>query len=340
MTLKFLKALSFVLSALLIGTAALPLLEFEFPKYFPKTTYEFANNPLAEDKIELGRRLFYDPVLSRDSTVSCASCHSPFNAFAHVDHDLSHGIDDRIGTRNAPALFNLAWQRSFMWDGAVNHLDMQALAPISHRDEMDFSLVEVIHRLERHPQYPGMFQKAWGDTAITGERVLKSLSQFQLTLVSCNSKFDSVMRGESKFSTQESNGLVLFESHCSACHPAPLFSTYGFANNGLPTDSTLRDMGRMSITKKSEDSLLFKIPSLRNLTYTFPYMHDGRFANLRQVINHYATGIRPSATLAVQLQTPIVLNSDDKVDLFAFLLTLSDRHFVFDAKHGFPRNAY
>jgi cytochrome c peroxidase len=312
--------------------------ELEYPGYFPQPTYNFKNNPLSEETIELGRVLFYDPILSRDNTISCASCHSPYNSFAHSDHDLSHGIDDQIGNRNAPALFNLAWQNTFMWDGAINNLDMQALAPISHRMEMDETIQNVVLKLQRKEIYSGLFKEAFGDSLITGEYVLKALSQFQLTLISANSKYDQVMKGAQLFNDQEIKGYILFKRNCNSCHTEPLFSNYSFANNGLIVDSTLNDFGKYTITKKSEDSLLFKVPSLRNLKFTSPYMHDGRFKKLNEVLNHYTSGINKTETLDTQLQEAIELSSNDKADLLSFLQTLNDTDFVFDQKHQFPRN--
>jgi cytochrome c peroxidase len=164
----------------------------EYPEYFPEPTYNFDNNPLTISKIALGRALFYDPILSQDSTISCASCHSPYNAFAHTDHDLSHGINDEIGNRNASALFNLAWHESFMWDGAINHLDMQALAPISHAKEMGEDIKNVVRKLQNKAIYPPLFEAAFNDSIITGAKVLKALSQFQISLVSATSKYDEV----------------------------------------------------------------------------------------------------------------------------------------------------
>jgi cytochrome c peroxidase len=155
-----------------------------YPSHFPNPTFDFQKTPLDSTKILLGRILFYDPILSKDNSISCASCHSPYNAFAHTDHDLSHGIYDAIGTRNAPALFNLAWQKEFMWDGAINHIDMQALAPISHPGEMGSSINEVVSKLNESNAYKDLFQKAFGEKTITGAKVLKALTQFQLTLVS------------------------------------------------------------------------------------------------------------------------------------------------------------
>lgn len=314
--------------------------DFGQPSHFPAPIYNFERNPISEEKVLLGRVLFYDPILSRDSTISCSSCHSPYNAFAHTDHDLSHGIGEQIGTRNAPALFNLAWQSSFMWDGAANHLDMQALAPIEHPGEMHETIAHVVDKLQRSMRYPGLFEKAFGDRLITGERTLKALSQFQLTLVSAGSRYDSIRSGNAKFTQQEEKGYALYKANCSSCHQEPLFSTYKFANNGLPQDSTLNDWGRGSITQSKSDSLLFKIPSLRNLSYTYPYMHDGRFSKLREVLDHYTDGIVRNPTLSPELQKSIELESNDKVDLLSFLLTLNDRRFVFDPSHQFPRNIF
>ena len=325
-----------IISIALISLAAsldkvIPLV---YPDYFPKPHYNFINNPLTQPKTELGRALFYDPILSDDGMVSCASCHSPYNGFAHTDHALSHGIHDSIGTRNAPALFNLAWNKSFMWDGAINHLDMQALAPISHPAEMGSDISDVLTKIQTKPLYPQLFYKAFGDSLVTTERVLKSLSQFQLTLVSSNSKYDSVQRKESKFSVQEQKGYQLFKTHCSTCHTEPLFTNQNLANNGLPVDTSLNDFGRWNLTKITSDSLLFKIPSLRNLSYTYPYMHDGRFAKLKDVVKHYNTLPSISNT---SLTKPIKLSSAEQVDLIAFLLTLNDVTFVFDKSHQYPK---
>lgn len=307
------------------------------PKHFPEPRYDFSRNLPDEKVIELGRALFFDPLLSKDGMVSCASCHSPYNAFAHSDHALSHGVNDRIGKRNAPALFNLAWQKSFMWDGAINHLDMQPLAPMNHPDEMGETTVSILRKLRRSQVYQKLFAQAFNDSSITGERMLKALSQFQLTLVSADSKYDQVMNHQAEFTVQEENGYRLFKRHCNTCHTEPLFSNYAFANNGLPVDTLLKDYGKMTITGDAKDSLRFKIPSLRNLTYTLPYMHDGRFNSLQQVMNHYTSGIVPSATLSRALRQPIDLTANEKKDLIAFLLTLNDKKFVYDQKHQFPK---
>lgn len=310
---------------------------FVIPDKWPEPNYNFSNNKITAEKVLLGRVLFYDPLLSNNNTISCAGCHSQFSAFTHIDHALSHGINDSIGMRNSPALMNLAWQKSFMWDGAINNLDMQALAPISHPKEMGSSIHEVVMKLQSKKMYRELFYKAFSDSMVTGERTLKAMSQFMLTLVSANSKYDKVIRKEENFTEQEKNGYELFQRNCASCHKEPLFTSNEFANNGLPVDTLLNDFGKIRITQNKQDSLKFKIPTLRNIEYTYPYMHDGRFKKLSQVLNHYTNGIHQSLTLANELKQGINLSSNEKVDLIAFLLTLSDKEFIFNQKHSFPK---
>lgn len=308
--------------------------------HFPKPIYNFSKNPLTASKILLGRALFYDPILSRDNTISCSSCHSQYSAFTHTDHDLSHGIDDRIGNRNSPALMNLAWKNSFMWDGAIHHLDVQSLAPISNPLEMDEKIEHVVSKLQSSPIYTPLFFAAFGDSIITGENTLKAIAQFMLTLVSSNSKYDSVMRKQTMFTAQEANGYKLFQKNCAVCHVEPLFTNDAFKNNGLPVDPTLNDLGRYNISQNPDDSLKFKVPTLRNIEFSYPYMHDGRFKSLAQVMNHYTKGIDKGRTLASELQEPIMLSSNEKVDIIAFLLTLSDKSFIFDPRHSYPKKIF
>ena len=313
---------------------------FVVPPKWPKPAYDLTKNPLSAEKVELGRALFYDPILSMDSSVSCASCHSQFTAFTHVDHALSHGINDRIGNRNSPALMNLAWQNKFMWDGAVNHLDAQALAPISNHLEMDEKIENVVRKLQRNNLYKRMFNTAFGDSLATGEYTLKAISQFMLTLVSSNAKYDSVMLGKAKFSEQEKKGYALFKKNCAACHTEPLFTNASFENNGLPVDTTLNDIGRMGITHNPADSLKFKVPTLRNIEFSQPYMHDGRFKKLQEVLKHYVFGITKSKTLSPHLLKPITLKPSEQVDIIAFLLTLTDRKFLFDQRFSYPKKLF
>lgn len=311
------------------------LMKLVYPSYFPEPVYAFKANQLTQEKINLGRMLFYDPILSKNQTISCADCHSPYNGFAHTDHSLSHGIHDSIGMRNAPPLFNLAWQNTFMWDGAIHNLDMQALAPINHSAEMAEDIDNVVHKLNESNRYKKAFYAAWGDSMVTGEHFLKAISQFQLTLVSATAKYDAVKSGTANFTEQEKAGYSIFQNNCNSCHREPLFSSYGYANNGLAIDTTLNDLGRYRVTKKDEDKLKFKIPSLRNLSYTYPYMHDGRFNKLHQVMNHY-TRLQPGDSPEIALRDALPLSSKDKTDIIAFLFTLDDKEFVFDLRNKYP----
>ena len=302
------------------------------PKGFPPPVYRFKDNPLSPAGFVLGRALFYDPLLSRDSTISCATCHQAFAAFAHIDHPLSHGIEGRIGTRNVPPLQNLMWSNHFMWDGGVNHLEIQPLNPLTHPDEMNETLPRLLAKLQQSPRYPALFAAAYGDTAIRTERVLKALAQFTGLLISANAKYDQYLRHEVKLSQQEQQGLRLFEQKCSSCHPAPLFTTRGFASNGLPPDSLLRDTGRQKISGRPEDLYQFSIPSLRNVEVTYPYMHDGRMARLWQVLGHYSRLATDTTLTDARLRAIGPLSANEQVDLLAFLRTLTDRSFLTDKR--------
>lgn len=307
------------------------------PPGWPEPIYDFRMHPLESGKVYLGRLLFYDPILSLDSSVSCASCHSPYNAFAHTDHALSHGIGDSIGRRNAPALQLLAWQSAFMWDGRFATLDEQTIFPITHTGEMGEELDHVLVKVNRKIDYRKLVAGAYGDSTLTVPRLQESIRQFLLTLVSSESKYDSVMRKEQSFTLQEQKGYSLFRKHCNSCHAEPLFSDFSYEKNGLSPDPKLQDSGRMEITRNTEDLLRFKTPSLRNLRYSAPYMHDGRFRTLREVIAHYTGVAGTEALKGSRLGKRIILSENEKTDLLAFLLTLNDSKFIFDPAHGFPR---
>jgi cytochrome c peroxidase len=309
---------------------------FEVPEGWPKPHYDFKNNPVSEEGFQLGRKLFYDPILSRDNTISCASCHLQATGFTHVDHDLSHGIDGKIGMRNSLALMNLAWSKDFMWDGGVNHLEVQPLNPITNPLEMDETLEHVVQKLQQTQDYPGLFERAFGTSKITGQLTLKALSQFVVMLKSSNSKYDQVIRKETSFNEQEQKGYDLFKQHCASCHEEPLFSSNQFEYNGLAVDPTLNDIGRMKITGRKEDSLRFKVPTLRNIQFTFPYMHDGRFKTLTEVIKHY-NSLSRNKLLTKELAKPMNLTDNNRVDIVAFLKTLTDNEFLFNPKYGYPK---
>lgn len=312
---------------------------FEVPKHWPKPQYAFKNNALTEAKVELGRMLFYDPRLSADSSTSCSSCHSNFTAFAHTDHARSHGIHDSIGRRNAPALMNLAWRKTFMWDGAVNHLDVQGIAPIQHPLEMANTLAEVVRRMDITPIYTEHFMAAYGDSMVTGERILKALSAFQLTLVSSNALYDRVQRGEATFDAKQLKGYQLFQQHCNQCHQEPLFFVNEYASNDLPIDAKLRDYGRGEISGQKRDSGLFQVPTLRNIEVSYPYMHDGRFRKLSDVMKHYS-GEKKFQLGNKPFTRTLALTADDKVDLITFLETLTDTTFLLNKRYRYPFKAF
>ena len=311
-------------------------LYLEVPKGWPQPKYDFKKNPLTEEGFQLGRHLFYDPIISRDSTISCASCHLQQTGFTHIDHQLSHGIDGKIGTRNSLALINLAWNKDFMWDGGVNSIEVQAINPITNPDEMDETLAHVIVKLQSSEKYRRLFTKAFGDDKVTSQRLLKALAQFTVMLKSSNSKYDKVMRKEEQYNEREQRGYDIFKSNCATCHKEPLFRDDKFENNGLAIDTTLNDLGRIKITHKKEDYLRFKIPTLRNIQFTFPYMHDGRFKTLTEVVKHY-NSLGHDKNLPKELAKPMNLTDNDRVDLVLFLTTLTDTAFLYDKRFSFPR---
>lgn len=311
-------------------------LYFEVPKGWPQPKYDFKSNSLTEEGFQLGRHLFYDPILSRDNTISCSSCHLQQTGFTHVDHQLSHGIEGKIGTRNSMALINLAWNKNFMWDGGVNNLEVQAINPITSPVEMDEKLKNVIVKLQQSDKYKKLFTSAFGDDEVTSQRILKALTQFTIMLKSSNSKYDKVMRKEENFTQQEQRGYDLFKTNCASCHKEPLFSNDKFEKNGLAIDTTLNDLGRIKITNKKEDYLRFKVPTLRNIQFTFPYMHDGRFKTLTEVVKHY-NSLGNDKNLPKELAKPMKLSDNDRVDLVLFLKTLTDNEFLFDKRFSFPK---
>ena len=257
--------------------------------------------------------------------------------FTHVDHNLSHGIDNKIGTRNSLTIQNLAWNKAFMWDGGVNHLDVQAIAPITSEVEMYETLENVVSKLQKNEKYLVLFENAFGTKKITGQLMLKAISQFVVMLTTANSKYDKVMRKELKFTEMEQKGYNLFKTNCASCHTEPLFTNNSFENNGLKIDETINDFGRMKITQNPNDSLKFKVPTLRNIQFTFPYMHDGRFKTLTAVVNHYNSDNQKEKTLAKQLQKPMRLSDNERIEIVAFLKTLTDTEFLFNPKFSYPK---
>jgi cytochrome c peroxidase len=298
------------------------------PPGWPQPLYNFKYNPLTKEGFELGRKLFYDERLSKDSTVSCASCHQQFGAFATYDHNFSHGYNNTLTTRNAPSLQNIAWQKEFMWDGGITHLDLQPLAPLTASNEMGETLQNVIGKLNRDTAYKRLFKNAFGTALVNTQRMSMALSQFILMLVSSNSKYDKVMRGELVFAAAEKQGYEVFKQKCNSCHKEPLFSDFSYRNTGLLLDTTLNDYGRMKITRDKKDSLKFKVPSLRNVALTFPYGHDGRFFSLQNVYEHYRNKMVVGDNTDSLLLKKIPISNTEAGLLTAFLRTLTDTAFL------------
>jgi len=296
------------------------------------------DNPQTVEGVALGKRLFFDPILSGDRSMACASCHLPQQAFSD-NLPTSFGIDGVSGTRNSMPLFNLAWNygERFAWDGKELSLERQALEPVENPIEMHANWDEVVIRLQNHSQYPELFRNAFNTSDVTKELVAKAISQFERTLISANSKFDRYLQGEATLTEQELNGLDAFmredKGDCFHCHGSPnnpLWTNNDFHNNGL--DATFTDLGLGAVTGDPNDNGKFKTPSLRNLVYTAPYMHDGRFETIDEVIDFYSEGLQDSPTV-----DPLMKNVDqggaqllpeDKANLKAFLLTLTDESFV------------
>ena len=311
-------------------------IEFKIPKGFPKTVYDFKKNKVTPEGFVLGRKLFYDPILSLDSSTSCSSCHQRIAAFAHIDHPLSHGINGLIGKRNVPAIQNEIWQQNFMWDGGVNHLDVQPFAPLTSAVEMAETLQHVIFKLSRNKDYREQFKNTFHDSIITSEKMSKAISQFVGMMISSNSRYDNYMRGTEKLTDKEVAGLKLFRSHCKNCHKEPLFTDNSFRNIGLKPDTSLKDKGRESITGLPSDHMKFKVPSLRNVEMTYPYMHDGRFKNLQQVLNHYANGNFYTTNFDSSIVRNIGLRDNEKEEIILFLKTLTDKTFLYDRRFADP----
>lgn len=311
------------------------------PANFPEPVYNFAKNPLTLEGVALGRALFHDDLLSVNGTVSCAFCHQQGSAFAHTDHALSHGINDKIGTRNNLGLQNVAFYKTFFWDGGVADLDLLPIAPIENPVEMGHSMPKLLESIRQSPKYRPMFLSAFGTDSITSERFLKALSQFMLTMVSANSRYDKYARKEAggDLTPDELAGLTLFQQKCSTCHAGELFTDQSFRNNGLSRAAN-QDEGRYLITLRPEDKFTFKVPSLRNVERTPPYMHDGRFWTLDDVLNHYSSGIQNVPELDPALRTGgnsgAPLTATEKKQIIAFLRTLTDLDYISDKRLSAP----
>lgn len=296
--------------------------EMEFPK----------GNELTKDRWELGKKLFYEKKLSVNNSISCGSCHKPTLAFAD-NSALSPGVFNRAGIRNSPALANVGYHPYLLREGSVPTLEMQVLVPIQEHNEFDHNIVEIAEELQKDSDYVQMSKLAY-DRIPDAFVITRALSNFQRTMVSGNSNYDKYVNKGNKAALNESekNGMQLFfssKTNCSSCHSGFNFTNYAFENNGL--DSVYADNGRQRLTNNPSDEALFKVPSIRNIGLTAPYMHDGRFVNLEQVVNHYNDGGKNHVNKS-SLIRPLNLTNKEKGELIAFLNSLSDFEFVNDPK--------
>lgn len=327
------------------GPGPVPV-NLSWPDYFGSRVFLPANNPLTEEGIQLGRRLFYEKALSVNRRMSCATCHRQENAFTDGQR-FSAGADGTLQPRNTMSLANLIWVRQLFWDGRAGSLEEQAATPLTAPHEMGQSLEASAARLRQIKGYPQLFRRAFGSDSITGDRIVKALAQFERTLISANSRYDQYLQGKYQPSSPESNGIALFFANtdpqkgtrgagCGHCHGGPKTYSDLFHNNGL--DSLPPDGGRQQITGQAYDKGRFRVATLRNIALTAPYMHDGRFPDLESVIDHYSDHIAHSETLSPFLQQPLHLTQREKKDLLAFLNMLTDSTFITDPRFADPFN--
>jgi cytochrome c peroxidase len=315
-----------------ISDAGTNPLTFNVPSGFPVQQYDFTNNPLTQQGFDLGKKIFYDPRLSSDGQVSCENCHQQFAGFVMFEHDLGHGVGGLHTTRNPQPLVNLAWHKEMMWDGGINNIEVQPLAPFTASNEMNLSVAEIISKLNADPVYKQMFKAAFGDDNINSQRLLKALTQFMVMLVSANSKYDKVKRGEASFDALETIGYQVFQAKCNSCHTEPLFTDLSYRNIGLTRDPFLKDNGRMKITNNPLDSLKFKVPTLRNAELTRPYTHDGRFGSLDRMIDHYRFDVVNDFSTDPLVRNKLTISLTEKAGLIAFIKTLTDTSFTKNPK--------
>ena len=309
---------------------------FHFPKMIP------TSNPPTVEGVELGRFLFYDPILSKDSTLSCGSCHKQEKAFSDSPKAFSKGINGNLMQRNTMPLFNLQWYSSFFWDGKVKTLEEQVFHPVRSHNEMDLNWNQATRRIKNNNFYLPKFSAAFENQEIDSLTISKAIAQFERTLISCNSKYDQVLRGDAFFTPQEFEGFNLIndqtKGNCLHCHTTDanaLGTTAGFSNNGLDNFTTPNeyiDKGKGNITTNLSDIGLFRIPSLRNVGITSPYMHDGRFRSLEEVLDFYTHGVNHSYNLDSKMEnsyrTGLDLTEHEKENIILFLHTLTDSVFL------------
>ncbi len=311
-----------------------------------------SDNPLTIEKVELGRMLFYENQLSKDGSMNCATCHVQSDGFSDLNQ-FSTGVEGLQGGRQAMAIFNMAWnENGFFWDGRAELLRHQSILPIQDPLEMNETLENVISKLGSDTLYISQFKRAFDGGAITSLNISLALEAFMMSIVSDNSKYDRYLAGTETLTASEENGRVLFFAEyneffpatsgadCAHCHSGTNFENDQYMNNGLDTDGTMTDEGRQDATGDPNDKGKFKVTSLRNIAVTEPYMHDGRFSTLEEVIDHYNDGIQQSATLDPALDatttTGLMLDATEKADLINFLKTLTDDSYLNNPAYKSP----
>ena len=314
----------------------------ETPPGFPAMAIP-ADNPITVEGVALGRKLFYEKLLSGNNTQSCATCHNQALSFTDNGTRFSTGITGAVGTRNAQPLINLGYNLHYFWDGRAGTLEDQALGPVKNPIEMHLAWTEAAARLNANTSYKAEFKKAFNVDVIDSTHVVKALAQFMRTMISYNSKLDRRLRNEANLSSSELNGYVIYNTekgdcfHCHSIDAGRLLTDNQFHNNGL--DSIFTDLGRGAITGNPNDNGKFLTPTLRNIALTAPYMHDGRFQTLEQVIDHYNTGGKASSTvdpLMKHVGTGLNLTTQEKADLLAFLRSMTDSTFINDTRFKSP----
>jgi len=324
-----------------VYTAMPNYIDLEIPSNFPSLEYDLSNNPLTDEGVALGKKLFYEGRLASDGIISCGFCHEQASAFTHHGHTISHGVDGAFGFRNTQPIQNLAFFTEFTWDGAAIHLDLQPIIPITSEVEMNETIPSVLSKLSSYIEYESLFTDAFGDAEVTSERMLKALSQFMITMISSDSKYDKVLRNEDNttFTTLENEGLEIFNNKCTTCHSGALFTDKTYRNNGIPFNIKFaEEEGRKRVSGFEEDFYKFRVPSLRNIEMSFPYMHDGRFGTLEDVLNFYTDGMSENGGIVDPLLVKndgslgIDLTTNEKTALIAFLKTLTDNTFLNDER--------
>jgi cytochrome c peroxidase len=324
---------------------------YQFPElfHFPKMPKN-PTNPVTLEGVELGRFLFYDSILSRNYTFSCGSCHKQEKAFSNSPTTFSKGIEGNEMIRNTPALFNLAWYPFLFWDGRVSGIEEQIFQPVKAHEEMNLSWKEAASRINKNKFYRTKFRLAFGKQKPDSVLISKAIAQFLRTLLSHESKYDKMIKGDVDFTKEEHEGFVIVNEQtlgdCFHCHNTDahaLGTSLIFSNNGLdkiakPED--YKDKGYGAITGKLQDYGKFKVPSLRNIAFTAPYMHDGRFKTLEEVLDFYSEGVNVCANIDSKMQYAhqrgVKLNAKQKKQVIAFLNTLTDSVFISNPEFGNP----